>query len=136
MATFYGVDTFCLTDLQRVDVLVTDPALLIGQRLARRLTTPRGALGLISDDPDGGFDVRSLVNMKLTPTTLSTASATIAAEASKDEEVASCSVRMTSAKNSLLITIDVISSAGPFVLTLNVNQLTAALVFSFQAANQ
>lgn len=136
MATFYGVDTYCLTDLLRVDVLVTDPAQLIGQRLVRRLTTPRGALGLISDDPDGGFDVRTLVNMKLTPTTLSSASADIASEAQKDEEVASVSVRMTPSKSALVITLDVLSSAGPFVLVLNVDQLTTAVVFSFQAANQ
>lgn len=133
---FYGSDTYCLTDLQYVDVQITDSRVLIGQRLVRRLTTPRGALGLINDDPDGGLDVRQYVNAKLSPSAITTAQADIANECQKDEEVASAIVSMSLSLGTLTITIAVDGSTGPFVLVLNVGDVTTDVIFSFNQANQ
>lgn len=139
MATFFGSDAYCLDDLQLIDTLVTDPNILVCQRVARRLQVPRGALGLINDDPDGGLDVRQFVNARLTTTQIQAAEAQIKAEVLKDEEVESATVKVTLSNQSgaLSISIAMTSATGPFLLTLSVNDLTVQAVFSFgnQQAN-
>lgn len=134
MATFYGSDSYCLTDLQWVSTQVTEPRVLIGQRIARRLQTPRGALALINGDPDFGFDVRTLVLGKLTTTLRVQAQSAIKSECLKDEEVlsASVSVEPTSGGSGLRITILLQASDGPFTLVLNVSDLTVDAILSLQ----
>ena len=129
--TTYGYDTGCLDDIPLVSVTETDPRIVIGHRLARRLQTPRGALGFINGNPDGGYDVRQLVNGKLTPTTIAAAQVTIQNECEKDEEIqsAQCQVVM-GAGGAVSINIQAQSAAGPFAMVLTVDQLTAAAVFS------
>lgn len=131
MAIFYGSDSFCLTDVGLVDVQVTDPVQLIGQRLARRLQTPRG--GLASVDPDAtdyGWDCRQLVNGKMTPATRATAKQQIRDECSKDEQVISADPEVTvNNGGGVTITIAVTSSVGPFTLTGNINQFSEADFF-------
>lgn len=129
-APFYGTDSFCLTDLQRISTQVTEPAILIGQRLARRLQTPRGALGLINGDPDFGWDVRQLVLGKIAPGALVAAQSTIKSECLKDEEVLACSVSVdrTSGGSGIRITINATASNGPFALVLNVDALTVEAI--------
>lgn len=129
MATFYGTDTYCVSDLPLVDVQVTDPKQLIGQRLARRLTTPRGALGLIGDDPDAGLDVRQFLNAALSPRQISAIGQAVEAEALKDEQVASSAATVTFAAGALTIALKVSSSVGPFQLTLSVSALNTSLIF-------
>lgn len=129
MAIFYGTDTDCVSDLPLVDVQVTDPKQLIGQRLARRLVTPRGALGLIGDDPDAGLDVRQFLNAALSPRQISAIGQAVEAEALKDEQVASSSAAVTFAAGALTIALKVSSSVGPFQLTLSVSALNTSLIF-------
>jgi hypothetical protein len=132
MVTFYGSDTACTTDLPLVSTLVTDPRQLIGQRTIRRLTTPRGALALINDDPNFGFDVRQYVNAILTPAQISTAQSNIQDEVTKDEQVQSADVAFTlGAAGAIFIQIAMQTLAGPFSMTLTVNDLTAQSVFDF-----
>lgn len=132
MATFYGSDTACITDLPLISTTITDPRQLIGQRTARRLTTPRGALGLINDDPNFGFDVRQYVNAKLTPSQIAGAAASIQDEVTKDEQIASATVEFAiGAAGAVSIEIAMQTLAGPFTLTLTVNELTTQLVFNF-----
>lgn len=133
MSTYYGSATQCVNDLPLISTQTTNPALIVGQRVARRLTTPRGALGLFGDDPDFGFDVRQYVNAKLSPAQISSAQSLITAEILKDQQVQSASVAMNFNADgavSLDITLDL--GAGPFSLTLNVSNVTSALVFNFQ----
>lgn len=134
MATNYGSDSYCLTDIQRISTLVTDPRVVIGQRVARRLQTPRGALALINGDPNFGYDVRQLVNAKLTPQFKVTVGNAIRDEVEKDQEVlrAAVSVDDTSGGNGIVISIDIQSSDGPFSLVLNVRDLTVEALISFQ----
>ncbi len=131
MATFYGSDTFCLDDLPLIDTQITDPRVLIGQRIARRLSTPHGALGLIGDDPDAGWDVKQYVLAKMGPSAISVAKSQIVSECIKDEQVLDCDCQMSLTGNSLGITLALTTAAGPFALTLNVNELTTQAVFSF-----
>lgn len=129
MATFYGSDTACLGDVGLVDVLVTDPMRLIGERISRRLTTPKGALGLIGGDPGAGLDVRQWVNAKLGPSDVGTIQRLIEAEVRKDEQVDDVTATVNQTAGRLTVRLALTTSTGPFTLTLNVNQLSADLVY-------
>lgn len=126
MATFYGSDSYCITDVGLVDVQVTNPAHLIGQRLARRLQTPRG--GLASVDPDAtdyGWDIRRLILGKMTPATRATAKQQIRDEVYKDEQVISADVEVTiNDAGAITVSVDGLSAVGPFTLTANIISLS------------
>lgn len=129
MATFYGSDSSCLTDVGLVDVQITNPITLIAQRLARRLQTPRGGLAAFGGPADFGWDLRQYINMKMTTGTRSTAQQQIANECVKDEQVQSADVDLQVSGERVTVVINVISSAGPFQLTGDVSQFTAAEFF-------
>lgn len=131
MATFYGSDSYCLTDVGLFDVQVTDPNILIGQRIARMLQTPRGGLGAINDDPSRGWDVRQYLNGKISPGFLAQAQQQIVNECLKDEEVQSATCTITQAGGALTIAVNLVGASGPFTLTLNVGQVTTTAVFTF-----
>ena len=132
MATNYGFDTSCLSDVPLISVTETDPRVVIGQRLARRLQTPAGGLAVINGNPNGGWDVRQYLNAKLSPGDIAAAQVVIGQECQKDEQVKSASCSMTLNRvGELSISIAVVSLAGPFQMVLTVDQLTASLVFSF-----
>jgi hypothetical protein len=131
-STSFGQDTFCLTDVGLTDVQVTDPRIIIGQRIGRILQMPLGALANIGDDPGVGFDVKQLLNAKLTPTFLSQSQSKIEAQCSRDAEVQSATATITrGAGGTIVITIQLMSAVGPFQLVLNVSQLTVDLLFNF-----
>lgn len=130
MATiFYGSDTSCVTDMSYVDTLITNPSILIGQRLARRLQTPRGALAAINDDPNFGWDCNQYVNAKLTPAQINNAQATIQAECLKDEQVQAININFVLSGGVLAINASGIAATGPFQFTLNISQVTSNLIF-------
>jgi hypothetical protein len=131
MATNYGVDTYCLTDTGLTDVIVLDPKILIGQRLVRALTIPQGALALIGGDPRRGFDLRSLVNAKMTTANVLSFQQQINAECAQDEEVLSADAVLTLVGSTLTCQISVVSAPGPFQLTVSVSQLDVTAIFTF-----
>ena len=125
MAIYYGSDTLCVSDVPLVDVQTVDPFLLIGQRVARRLQTPRGGLAAFGDDPNFGWDVRQYTNGRLSPTNVDQAQRQIQSECLKDEEVLAAFVVITFVNGgALTISIQLTSSAGPFSLVLNVSQVS------------
>lgn len=132
MSTFYGSDTACVSDVGLIDLQVTSPALIIGQRLARLLQTPRGALALVSE-PDGanrGWDIRQYALGRLSPSTTQVAQQQITNECLKDEEVQSVSVVVGPVSNGTLpISVSFVAASGPFQFTLNVTALTVTAVF-------
>jgi len=131
MATYYGQDTSCTTGLGKFDLQIVGPK-VVSQRLVRRWTTPRGALALIGDDPDFGWDVRQYINRKMTSLDLSTAQIQLQNEALKDEEVQSCLVVLSFVGNALTISATVTLSNGPtFTLTTPVASLSVADIFVF-----
>jgi hypothetical protein len=133
MTVFYGSDSYCVSDIGLTDIQVTDPALLIGQRIARLLQTPRGGLAAIGDDPDRGWDCRQYINMKLTPAAVSLGQQQVLAECRADEQVQDGAVEFVIDSTGALqqIAINLLTSAGPFTLTGNVNTITGALIFAF-----
>lgn len=131
MATFYGSDTTCVSDVPLIDLQITNPNILIGQRIARLLQTPRGGFAAIGGDPDRGLDVRQFLNAKISPTTLAQAQQQIVNECLKDEEVQSATCTATMANGVLTIALNIVAASGPFLLTLNVSQLTVDAVFNF-----
>lgn len=134
MATNYGYDTACVSDVGLVDVVVTSPQRVIGERVARILQTPRG--GLSSVDPSSaaanlGLDVRKFLLARMSASAIAQASGQISAECTKDEEVAAADVTLTfTASGAMTVTIQLTSAAGPFTLTLNVTALTVETVFA------
>jgi hypothetical protein len=132
VATYYGSATLCVDDLPLISTQTTSAALIIGQRTARRLTTPRGALALIGDDPNFGFDVRQYINAKLSPLQRQTAESNVTNEVLKDDQIESAQVAMVIADNgNVSLEIKIQAATGPFTLTLNVSQMSAALAFNF-----
>lgn len=131
MATDYGYDTACVSDVGLVDVVITSPQRVIGERVARRLLTPRG--GLAAVDPaaaDFGIDVRQFLLGRLSPSSKSQLQQIISSECVKDEEVLNADVTVTFVNGgALTIAIRLTSAAGPFILTLNVTALTTELIF-------
>lgn len=131
MATNYGIATLGVTDIPLISISTSDPFLVVGQRIARRLLTPRGGLAAIGGDPNFGWDVRQYINGKLSPTALAQAQQAIAAECLKDEAVQSASVTFAYAFNgALTISIQLVGASGPFQLVLPVQDLTTAQVFA------
>lgn len=130
MSTDYGAATLGVSDIPLMSVTSTDPYLVVGQRVARRLLTPRGGLAAIGDDPNFGWDVRQYTNGRLSPSALAQAQAQIKNECEKDEEVASADVTMTFVNGgALTITIKLTGATGPFTLVLPVQNLSAAQIF-------
>lgn len=85
----YGVDLDCVTDCTD-DFAELDPSSPrgIAQALLRRYQTRRGMI----DDPDYGLDVRSYCNRGVDVAELRSLATRMAAEARKDDRVASASV--------------------------------------------
>lgn len=83
----YGSDLSCRWDLDPATEVEGIEAL--GQALARRLDTPRGQL---VDDPDYGFDLKSILNEGITTADLNSLSRRIRNELTKDDRVSMISV--------------------------------------------
>jgi hypothetical protein len=131
MATNYGYDTACVSDVGLVDVVITSPQRVIGERIARRLQIRRG--GLTAVDPEGadfGLDVRQFTLGRMDAARKVQAQQLVQAECIKDEEVSDADVTITVINGgAMTITIQLVSAAGPFPLTLNVTALTVEAIF-------
>ncbi len=135
MSTFYGSDTSCISDIGLTDVQVTDPSILIGQRIARNLQVLRGGYASVGDDPKFGWDSKQYTNMKLTPALIALGQQQVRAECERDEQVQAAFVVFVLNSQGMLqsISINLQSAAGPFTLTGNVNTITGGLIFSFSS---
>lgn len=117
MSTDYGTDFDCVSDL--TDTLGTvSGRTLLGQALARRITTARGTL---FSDPNYGIDIREALSDGFTPRQLAQLAPRIDAELAKDERVLSTSTTCALAGGVLTVSIVVTDGAGPFSLVLNVS---------------
>ncbi len=131
MSTSYGVATLGVTDIPLKSVSTSDPYLVVGQRVMRRLLTPRGALAAIGGDPNFGWDIRQYINGKLSGTSLAQAQQEITNECLKDEAVLSANVSFAYSFNGpLTITVALVGASGPFSLVLPVQNLTAAQIYA------
>lgn len=125
MALPFGTDVDCVSDTGPVDRILTSPFLVVGQRVARRLQTPRGGLASVGDDPSFGWDVRQYLNGKLSPTALVIAQQQISSECVKDEEVDAATVTISFVNGgAMTINVSLDSTVGTFSLVLDITQVS------------
>lgn len=122
-----GDDVDCRVDHGRSLAIATGIRNL-GNALARRLTTPRGAL---LSDGGYGSDIRRYLNAGLTPALLERVKSEVAAEVSKDDRVQSPDVTVTVNTQQASLTIEIVSElapGAPFAFVFRVDQLTVAFL--------
>jgi hypothetical protein len=101
----YGTDVSCTTDLDpRLASVDQNSTQGIAEAIVRRLDCPRGAL---PDDDDYGFDVASLLNTGLTTTQINALAGQVRAEITKDDRVASATVRLTPSADGTELELDI-----------------------------
>jgi hypothetical protein len=122
-------------DIDVVDDLPPTFRLAGGQKnlanaLARRLSTPAGALAAFGGDPEYGFDLRDKLNSSWTTEEMSALGAQIEAECRKDERVQGATVKASHnlRTSTLLVDIQIQSAAGPFALVLAVSDVSIELL--------
>lgn len=130
----YGRDLSCVTDLVLTttgELAEVEPATraAIGEALARRLITPRGAL---IDDADYGFDVRGYCNRGIDADGLRELSARIRSEVTKDDRVDDVTVAVSynAPTSTLAIRLQIAAvdpALGTFALTFTVSNESALL---------
>ena len=100
---------------------------LLGQDLCHRLQCIRGSLAW---DPNAGWDLRQLLRGTFSASAAKAAESAIASECEKDERVLSATAVLSfiAAARTLLVSISVVTNAGPFLLVLSVDQLTVSVL--------
>jgi hypothetical protein len=102
---------------------------VLAERLVRRQTTPRGS---VIDAPNECFDIREWLSKEFNDANMSKLRGTIKQELLNDVGVLTVDVVTTydAAKRSFKVVESVVSSDGPFVLTLSVSQLSIDVLVS------
>lgn len=125
MATDFGTDLSCVTDLSGDGRTVTGRRLL-AEAVARRWITPRGRL---LSDPNYGFDITERVNDDMSARDLASMRAGMQAEALKDERIRGCEVTVIlNVVGVLTITAIITDADGPFRLVLEASSVTAKIL--------
>lgn len=102
--------------------------LALAQAIARRLTTRRGLLEWIGDDPEYGHDVREYLGEDVGPRAEFVIASRVQAECLKDERVRAAQVTATLTSGRLTLSIKLTDADGPFRLTLAVTGVTVELL--------
>lgn len=128
----FGTDISTFPDLDLTFTVISGPRVL-GESIARRLSTPYGAFPWA---PDYGLDVRQLLGAKFDPAGVDLWRARITAEVEKDERVTSAAVTLTLAPDRLSasMAINIIAADEPFRFVLTVDQVTVQLLEAAAAA--
>jgi hypothetical protein len=104
----------------------------LAEALARMLITDAGTLCPVSPDdtisPVYGYNLLDFLNGRMKPRDLSEMAANIVTQWRLDDRVFDASVRLTYAGGVLVIFGTVVDKAGPFPLTLSVNDVTIAIL--------
>ncbi len=118
----YGTDTECVSDLtfERREV---SGAEMMGQAMARRLTTPRGTL---IQSADYGYDLRQF--LKASTPSASTVNGNVENEILKDERVADVTAQTSFANGTLDVDVAGVGAEGPFDLTISIGDVTVELL--------
>ena len=119
-----------LLDLDPAFALCTGRVQL-AQAIGRRITTRRGTLGWIGDDPDYGVDVRDYLGSDADAQTASRIAAMVEAEVLRDERVRACQATATVADGTLTLSLRLADADGPFRLVLAVSAVTVDLLKVF-----
>lgn len=124
MATDFGTDLSCLTDLTST-MSTTSGRRLVGEAIARRLQTPRGRL---LKHPNYGFDLAGAINDDLAQADIAAIGSSVEAECLKDERVIAASVVSTFVGGVLTVAITLTDADGPFVLVFAASSASVTLV--------
>lgn len=123
MATDYGIDVSCITDLDPSFRLVSGQ-LAVGQAIARRLITERGTL---VDAPSYGTDLRKYLGEPKSNAVLSRCGSDAEREAGQDERVASASATASYDGDDLKVNVELETAEGVFELVLAVSAVGISL---------
>lgn len=116
-----------LLDLDPTFALATGRVQL-AQAIGRRITTRRGTLAWIGDDPDYGIDVRDFLGSDAGPSTAFRIGAAVQAEVLRDERVRGCEASATITDGTLTLSLRLADADGPFRLVLAVSAVTIDLL--------
>ena len=116
-----------LLDLDPTFALSTGRAQL-AQAIGRRITTRRGTLAWIGDDPDWGIDVRDYLGSDADAQTAFRIAAMVEAEVLRDERVRACQATATVADGTLTLSLRLADADGPFRLVVAVSAVTIELL--------
>lgn len=130
MAVDFGRDTSCTTSL-RTGRFVSG-ARLVGEAAYRRLTTPRGMLRGGEEEANYGLDLTELVGSVSAKRDQASIPGRIRSELTKDERIVTVDVQVAISTagpaTTFDITIDAVTTAGPFTLVLRASALTVELL--------
>lgn len=110
-------------DLDPAFALVSERLALV-QALARRITTERGTLAWIGDDPEYGEDARAFLGEDVDARQSFVVSSRVERELLRDERVRGARATATIASGRLTISAQVSDAAGPFRFTLAVTAVS------------
>lgn len=126
MATDYGTDWDCVTDINPYGTTVSGPE-CVAQAIARRLQTPEGGL---LDDPSYGYDLRALINTSLSDAEVLSVRTAVEAQCLQDERVDSAEVEVSLTDEVLTITVyPTLVGGETFELTFQLSSDNLSLVF-------
>lgn len=121
----YGTDLACVDDIDPTGRVVSGNR-LIAEAVARRWTTPLGAL---IGYPDYGYDVAKHINADMSASDLAAMNFALEAEALKDERVEAATVTSSLAEDGVLtITGSLDAGEGPIRLVLSVSDVSVTLL--------
>lgn len=121
------VSTEGLLDLDPTFALATGRVQL-AQAIGRRITTRRGTLAWIGDDPDYGDDSKDFLGSDADSTAAFRIAARVQAEILGDERVLGCEVAASITDGLLTLSIRLADATGPFRLVLAISGVTIELL--------
>jgi hypothetical protein len=127
MATDYGTDLSCITDLSPLMAESSGRMVLIEAAL-RRVTTGRG---MVIDSPNDGVDLNEALSDDMTTLERARIRALVESELVKDERIFSATVTRNDYDvhtKTLRMSIRLIDADGPFSLTLAINSVSVQLL--------
>src|SRR5688500_17678068 len=125
LSTFAGADG--AIDVNPLGTLISGPRIAL-EGIARRLSTPRGAL-TYAGLPDYGYDLMALAAKRMSPLAQMRAAAAIQQEASKEQGVLGVSAEVTQLSlTSFRVALSVRLADGPYSLVLAVSDLSISIL--------
>lgn len=116
-----------LIDLDPTFALATGRVAL-AQSIGRWVTTRRGVLGWIGDDPDACLDTKDLLGSDADTSSTFRIEAQVQAEVMRDERVRACDVRATITDGLLTLSLRLVDADGPFRMVIAVSSLTIEML--------
>jgi hypothetical protein len=114
----YGIDLVCISDIDaRMAETLSTELLSLAQDCFHRVTTPRGTL---PDDPNFGIDIRSMLSVGLTSSSIRGIKDAINGELMKDDRVTDAEVELV---------IEGTDSAPTFTITITITPAAIGTAF-------